>query len=202
MEYLSVGLEYLSLKMEHIIKAISHNNSLTAVSRTFDVDLSTIHSIWKEYQLSGKIAQAPKGGNRAKSLNSSKENILCDSVEDDCSLILEKSSDRFFNATNIRIKCNDLFKKIKFIPERRNIASTIQERDDYVIKYLEYSTSNRFILFIDETWFNISMRRNYGRATGGNPTEKIKKYQISEHNSLLGHIQNFGYVLKGFIKGV
>ncbi|KII70967.1 hypothetical protein RF11_09995 [Thelohanellus kitauei] len=105
--------------------------------------------------------------------------IIKQHVEDDCSLILEKSSDRFFNATNIRISK----KTIKFIPERRNIASTIQERDDYVIKYLEYSTSNRFILFIDETWFNISMRRNYGRATGGNPTEKIKKYQISEHNN-------------------
>ncbi|KII62643.1 hypothetical protein RF11_10974 [Thelohanellus kitauei] len=61
---------------QHIIDAISHNDSLTAVSRMFDVDLFTIHRIWKEYQLSGKIDKAPKGGNRAKSLNSSQE-IFC-----------------------------------------------------------------------------------------------------------------------------
>ncbi|KII61709.1 hypothetical protein RF11_09369 [Thelohanellus kitauei] len=107
-----------------------------------DVDLSTIHRIWKEYQISGKIAKALKGGNRAKSLNSSQ--------------------------------------RIKFIPERRNIPGTIQERHDYVIKYLEYSASNRFILFIDETGFDVSNRQSYGRATGGNPTEKnIKSKNMS-----------------------
>ncbi|KII67181.1 hypothetical protein RF11_11236 [Thelohanellus kitauei] len=146
----------------------------------FDVDLSTIHRIWREYQISGKITKAPKGRDRAKSLNNSQESILCYIVEDDCSLTLENLSDRFFNAKNIRISKNTVarylkeynysFKKIKFIPERRNIASTIRERHDYVIKYLEYSASNRFILFIDETGVNVSMRRNYGRATGGNPT--------------------------------
>ncbi|KII60919.1 hypothetical protein RF11_13891 [Thelohanellus kitauei] len=88
---------------QHIINAISPNNSLTAVSRMFDVDLSIIHRIWKEYQLSRKIAKAPKGGNRAKSLNISQESILWDIIEDDCSLTLENLSDRFFNATNIRI---------------------------------------------------------------------------------------------------
>ncbi|KII72188.1 hypothetical protein RF11_13096 [Thelohanellus kitauei] len=87
--------------------------------------------------------------------------ILCDIVEDDCSLTLENLSDRFFNATNIRIikktvarylkEYNYSFEKIKFIPERRIIASTIKETHDYVIKYLEYSLSNRFILFFDET---------------------------------------------------
>ncbi|KII63238.1 hypothetical protein RF11_07919 [Thelohanellus kitauei] len=103
---------------------------------------------------------------------------------DDFSLTLEQLSGRFFSATNIRISKNTVarylkeynysFKKIKFILERRNIASTIQERHDYVIKYLEYSSSNRFILFINETGFNVSMRRNYVRAICGNPTEKIK----------------------------
>ncbi|KII64841.1 hypothetical protein RF11_09250 [Thelohanellus kitauei] len=67
---------------------------------------------------------------------------------------------------------------IKFIQERRHIPSTIQERHDYVIKYLDYSASNIFILFIDETGFDVSIRGNYGRATGGDKTEKIKKIKF------------------------
>ncbi|KII74502.1 hypothetical protein RF11_10577 [Thelohanellus kitauei] len=69
---------------QHIINVISHNNSLTAVSRMFDVDLSTIHRIWKEYQLLGKNEKAPKNGNHAKELDKSQESILGDIVEDDC----------------------------------------------------------------------------------------------------------------------
>ncbi|KII73578.1 hypothetical protein RF11_05777 [Thelohanellus kitauei] len=111
-----------------------------------------------------------KGRNREQFLYGSQESILCDIVENDCSLTLEQLSGGFLSATNIRISKNTVarylkqynysFKKIKFIPERRNIAGTIQERSDYVIKYLIYSASNRFILFMDETGFNVSMRRN------------------------------------------
>ncbi|KII67230.1 hypothetical protein RF11_13866 [Thelohanellus kitauei] len=93
----------------------------------FDIDLSTIHMIWKEYQISGKIAKAPK--------------------------------DKIYSRTTKH-------------------SSTIQERHDYVIKYLDYSASNIFILFIDETGFDVSIRGNYGRATGGDKTEKIKKIKF------------------------
>ncbi|KII70825.1 hypothetical protein RF11_01269 [Thelohanellus kitauei] len=105
----------------------------------------------KEVQLSGKIVKASMSGNRAKILNASQQSILCDIFEDDCSLTLEQLSARFFRETNIRISKNTVarylkeynysFKKIKFIPELGNIASTIQERHEYVIKYLEYSAS-------------------------------------------------------------
>ncbi|KII70030.1 hypothetical protein RF11_01335 [Thelohanellus kitauei] len=98
----------------------------------FYVDLSTVHRIWKENQLSVKIDKAIKSENRSKNVNSYQESILCDIVKDDCSLSQENLSDGFFKAIYIQISERTLSRYLinEFIPEGRIIASKILERHD------------------------------------------------------------------------
>ncbi|KII74387.1 hypothetical protein RF11_13309 [Thelohanellus kitauei] len=77
---------------QHIVNAISHNSSISAVSQMFAFKISA-------------------GGNLAKLFDSDEESILCDIVEEDCSLTLQNFSNRFYNITNKRISQHAEFEK-------------------------------------------------------------------------------------------
>lgn len=67
------------------------------------------------------------------------------------------------------------FKRIQKIAYTVTTPSSEQHRKDHSLWFLRMYNSNRFIIYLDEVGFQVSMRRHYGRSPVGVRAQKVVK---------------------------
>lgn len=154
------------------------NLSILATAKTFGIPASTAYSLLRRYEDTGSIAPQPRGGARAKKLTPIALTSLAEWIEGRPDLTLGQLSMKLATVHSITIspkaiskaltKLGFTVKLLRVIPISRNCPSVVQARKIYAQKYLsEAPTDNRNIIWIDETGFNLHIRRKYGRARTG-----------------------------------
>ncbi|KII74070.1 hypothetical protein RF11_00056 [Thelohanellus kitauei] len=79
-------------------------------------------------------------------------------------------------------------KSVRAIPEKRNDEHTIliRKANAEMFILIEEQFASRNIIFLNEVWFNVSMRIKKGRSlVGRSPVSKIKKCEVKEYQHML-----------------
>ncbi|KII63926.1 hypothetical protein RF11_07773 [Thelohanellus kitauei] len=100
------------------------------------------------------MEKSPKGGNHRAKLTDEQKESLCDIVEEDCSLTIQRICDLFFERHNIRIRrstatrCFKDFhctlKNLRPIAERRNDLKNILDMKEYAMNFLRIAPHRQF----------------------------------------------------------
>jgi transposase len=112
--------------------------SITEAARVFKLPRQTVSSIVKNYEETGRKQAAHQGGNRRSILDAPKKEIICDWVDEDCTVSLASLAIRASVEFGLPIsrktveRCLKEFhytvKRTKLVPERRNSPDVIVDR--------------------------------------------------------------------------
>lgn len=161
-----------------IIRALdSGESSRVLVAKTFNVSYPSVVKIYGDYCKSGKVSKLKVGGMKPKKLGLEHETFIKNQLVENCSLTLKEIKVKLFERFSISV-CEatissyiDSFSfSIKRISKISNAAVTetlINQRRTYSSWFLEVTNEARNILFFDETGFQVTMRRHYGRSEKG-----------------------------------
>jgi len=166
---------------EKICKAYNNGNSINTICKAFDIKRTTVHEIVKKFLNSGLTESQRKGGNRPCKLNDEDKQQILEWVDKNCSLSMQKISNKIYDDFHIRISKPTVMKilkqfhyslkRIHCIPERRNNQLTIDTRREYALEFVRLLNilPEEKLIFIDEVGFNVSMRTGRGRSLIGTP---------------------------------
>lgn len=156
----------------------SPGNSLSSAARAFGIPKSTAYDIARRYMLTGQITPKPRGGSRCKKLTLHAEQALFHWVDNSADITLKRLAARLQSSFGITVsektvsksltKSGYTMKLLRTIPIGRNTPEVISARREYAFTFMNEAPSDRRqIIWIDESGFNMHLRRKYGRALAG-----------------------------------
>lgn len=190
---------------ERIIDFIENmNKSVKSAAGVFQCKRGTISRILKIYRDTGRRSKLTAGGKKKKKLTSEQIEMICSWVDEDCQITLAQLKQRAWSTFEVSICEKPLdkvlkefhfsFKRVGFIPEKRNEESTLilrQQFANWMIGLLS-SESHEKNFFLDETGFQCSMRSKYGRsALNTLPTKTISRVK-TKNDSLSAVMGKYG----------
>lgn len=151
---------------------------MSQAARTFGIAISTAHGIVRRYRATGQIDYNKRGGCVHKKLTNGVLQALLDWVENSADITLKTIVARIMSTFGVAVsektvslaltKSGFTMKLLRIIPESRNTPETICARREYALRFMnEAPMDRRHIIWIDETGFNLHLRRKYGRALAG-----------------------------------
>jgi transposase len=156
----------------------TNNASVSAAARTFGLAISTAHSILRRYEKAGTTAVLKRGGARiGKIVPAAMRAIeswvnerpdltlqaICNKLHEELTITVTKET-----VSNALTKMKYTIKLLRTIPASRNCPTTVQARLEYAQRFLnEVPADRRNIIWLDESGFNLHLRRKYGRARCG-----------------------------------
>lgn len=179
----------INSKISNDLRALiirSMNNGLTAnnIGEQFGILPNTVRKIYSTYRRTANIHKR-SAGHRLKKLSVLQINEICNWIDEDCSLSLRQLKERCLtqwplhqislSTINRALKTfHYSFKRISFVPERRNTPQIIQTRFEYAIRYNRIMFEREKIFFIDEYGIQVNSRTSYGRSVKNTRATKIK----------------------------
>lgn len=162
--------------MQHVLA--SPTVSISTAAHSFGIPKSTAHGIIQRYANTNQVAYKKRGGSRNKKLTNEGYQMLLDWVDNGPDSTLKTLKERLQITLGIDVSIKAIsialtkggftLKLIRAIPERRNTQETIDARKAYAMKFMsEAPIDRRQVIWIDETGFNLHLRRKYGRALAG-----------------------------------
>ncbi|OAD71061.1 hypothetical protein PHYBLDRAFT_171124 [Phycomyces blakesleeanus NRRL 1555(-)] len=93
-------------------------------------------------------------------------------------------------------KCALTIKKLEKLPEKRDDVSTIEMRQDRILKWQQLADFNYLsnCVFIDEAGFNMHIKRTFGRSVSGTPAKTTVPMQRGVSITILGAMCERGIV--------
>ena len=174
-----------------ICEKYDKNESFRSISDSLNVNYQSVASIIKIYKANGRIESLKSHSGRRTKLSDEDKTFILSQISEDCSVTLNALKIKILNARNINVSkstlCRTLldfhysFKRVSFIPERRNTLDTIEKRYQYATVAINMSPQKTF--YLDEMGVSFVMRCAHGRARIGQTPRKtvaaIKSRNIS-----------------------
>jgi transposase len=111
---------------------------ISEAARVFKIPRQTVSSIVKKYEESGEKQKGRRGGNRKAILDDSQKDIICDWVDEECTVSMASLAIRASAEFGLPVtrkpaeRCLKEFhytvKRTKLVPERRNSPDVIVDR--------------------------------------------------------------------------
>lgn len=158
-----------------IVKNCEENGMpISVCARILGINRTTVSKFLKVYRQRGTTVPLKTGGKSCLLTEREKE-LLCDKLDQDCTLSLISLQQYCLSEFGKRLSKSSLsralnsfhytFKRVQCIPEARLSESTTEARFQYASRmFQKFNTSMENIYFIDEVGFNLSMRCKYGWA--------------------------------------
>lgn len=157
---------------------LSPGKSIASAAVAFGIPKSTAYDINKRFVVSGNIFATKKGGAFQKKMTPAIEQALLDWVDNEADTTLKTLAERILNRFGIAVSQSTVsralsrngftLKLLRQIPESRNSPEVIAARKDYANVFMrDQPIDRKCIVWVDETGFNLHLRRKYGRALAG-----------------------------------
>lgn len=127
---------------------------------------------------SGEVEPRPRGGRRFVKITNDIIETILNWLEENCQLTLKTICERVFVTFNVTVTNTTISKHLEgrlftsklthYLPDRINTPENKEARKIYVERIIQYVALQKFIIFVDETNFNLLCRRKVGRSRRGN----------------------------------
>ena len=169
-----------------IITAYENNQDYVALADSLSINRDTARSIVRVWMTEGGVERRPQGGARNVRMDREMINALLEIAREEpfttLTTIKEKLEQRFPEKPTVHISTisrhlKDQLISLKIagkdadVPYRRNIATTKDNRFNYVT-WLTTLSVNDNIIYVDECAINLFTRRTQGRAPIGQPVRQ------------------------------
>lgn len=152
--------------------------SIRSAARVFGIKYSTAHAIVQRFKTTGDQEMAKRGGTRKTKMTNIATQAVLDWIDNRPDMTLHAISAKILEDFEISVskktvamilnKAGFTFKLSRAIPESRNCPASIEARRVYAQTFhCEAPLDNRRIIWVDETGFNLHLRRRHGRALSG-----------------------------------
>lgn len=156
----------------------SPGKSIASAALAFGIPRSTAYDIKRRYDSTGQMTRAAKGGAINTKISSSALQALLDWVDNEADVTLRSLSSKILAQFGITLSMSTIsrvltkngftLKLLRTIPECRNSPDVIAARRCYANELMSNPPiDRRCIIWVDETGFNLHLRRKYGRAPSG-----------------------------------
>lgn len=168
------------------------------------INVTTVYGIIRAYNATGTHLQKKRGGYVPQIINPIMKCRIQEWIDEDAGITLKnlkaKLAEEFgISASTTTIsKCISSFhysmKRLQLQPARRNDMKSLECRQIYALKYIGFQSmfSERNIIFIDETGFNVSMRTSRGRSKKGTPAVLVVPQIRSRNISVCCAMSKYG----------
>ena len=155
------------------------NISVSAAARTFGICISSAHAIMRRQECASEVVIGTWGGARIKKMTPEAIEAVSRWVDEKPDSTLQELRNKLAIGLSI-VVCKQTIsraltrigytvKLIRALPESRNCPETLQSRREYAQRFLgDAPADRRNVIWVDETGFNLHLRRKYGRARIGN----------------------------------
>ena len=192
------------LFIEHIENGL---HSIKSAAKIFAIPYTTAYGIYKKSLKNSDETINTHGGKRNIKITEDIKNLISNLIEERPDLTLKKIADIIANEKNVVLsissisktltKLNFTFKLLRYIPVARNLPEKILARYNYAVDYNANSPNNRQnIIWLDETGFNLHIRRKFGRAKKGEIASIIIPTQRGKNISIAAAMSKDGPLLK------
>ncbi|KII70776.1 hypothetical protein RF11_02538 [Thelohanellus kitauei] len=195
------------LYRKRIVGAYQKGRKESEFSIVLVVARSTINSVIKIFNESGRIDSNKRGYIKPEKLNEDQKEIIESWIDDNASIPLKTFVSKVQEEMDISVGKSTIDrvlqrfhysgKCVSIIPERRNNESTQNIRERYGTRYLEplQSLKEHQFIFIDECGVNISMRTSHGRSKIGSPAIHVVPNLRSRNISICAAMNVNGMLL-------
>lgn len=164
---------------ERFIDYVNENAiSASAAAAIFAIKKQTAISIWNSYKATGSKMPKRKGGSCATKTSSQVKELVAQLVDSDPDLTLNQIclavSERLYivispsTASRVLTTIGYTMKITRLVPEARNCEAQIAARYAYANMFIRDCPIERErVIWIDETGFNLHLRRSQGRSLRG-----------------------------------
>ena len=157
-------------------RVVNDGDSTTTVANDLRLKRSTVAMIVKTYRDTGRIFRSSERGKRGTKVTPDLEAFLEITMEREPGITLSRLKTKCIQELNINVAISSLYKanlkitlkRSSIILDRVNDPERRQLRREYATDFLlNHSADIRKNVFVDESGFNLHMRRNYGRSHRG-----------------------------------
>jgi transposase len=186
------------------IKA-SPAQSIRAIAQIFGIKYSTAYAMVRRFEDTGSTDSMKRGGARNLKMTPAARNAVLDWVDNQPDLTLQTIATRLQQEHNITIslktvatvlnKAGFTFKLTRAIPASRNCPETISARHAYAQNFRQHSPlDSQNIIWVDETGFNLHLRRRHGRALSGLRANLTVPNNRGRNISICGAMSKEGFI--------
>lgn len=162
------------------IKAIlskKESEKLGDIATMFDINPKTGSSIMSKFYRTGRMERDTRQGGRPYKVTPEICEFVSAMVDQNPALTLKQIKSQIMEnfhvfisemtVSTILTKQGFTVKLIRQIPESRNTEETLDQRMVYCWDFVNHKPMDDHIIYIDETGFNLHVRRHFGRARKG-----------------------------------
>jgi len=193
-------------KRQDIIFALERGSqSRNSVAESFNVPYSTVCTIYSQFLLTNKLNKGKKGCSKPKKLTDSQVAFLKQCINENCSLTLKELRMKILDEFAISISEPTISKYIQgfnFSMKRLNLIAQAAVTPELQAARREYSSwmlhchnEGRNVIFIDETGFQITMRRFHGRSQIGTRAISIVPALRTRNKTVIAAFSRVGLLL-------
>jgi transposase len=157
----------------------SEASSRKQVASAFGLPYSTVCRIYSDFCKNGEVKIPKRGGNKKRKLESEDLEKMQEWIAEDCSRTLEELKTKLADecSKNVSVETvrrnlerfNFSVKRVRLIAEAADSPELWNQRSEFAYWLASSDYMNGHVIFVDETGFKTSMRRNRGRSERGTP---------------------------------
>jgi transposase len=188
---------------ERIVHILENNlQSRSEVAISFSLPYSTVCEIYNAFNKAGRVVMPQRGGSRNKKLSEVEIRAISRWLEEDCTLTLREIQRRISIVFNIQVSVetvrnylkgfNFTLKRVHCVPQAADTDELWLARRDYSLWFCRTNVRNGNVIFIDESGFQLTLRRGRGRSQKGKrsilivPRTRTKNLSVIAGMSALG----------------
>ena len=175
-----------------VLRAIKTGTlSDTSIAATYNLKRSTVYSVRKIWETSGRETALPRGGRRSEKMTNNQKEAVLNWVDADCTSTNRQLVKRTENVFEIRVSESTVsrllkdfhysVKRVSLVPERRNSAEVIEAHFHFAVRMVSLETRRDDMFYLDEVGFQFTMRSLYGRSPAGTRAN-VRVPQIRSRN--------------------
>lgn len=196
-----------------IQKVEDAGESISKVSADLLVNRTTINAILKIYRTTGRIEKATGRGHPVNKISTEIGEFIEKHVETNPGITLDMIKSKCLNEWNLSLSIPTIrlylralkvtLKRSRIILDRVNDPIRLELRNKFATDFLtKASMDDRKNVFVDESGFNLHMRRNYGRSKRGSRVNFTVPTVRGRNVSFLSAINGIGVIhFKIFVSG-
>lgn len=191
-------MNYGNRERQLIVEAANRGDDWSALASTLAVKYKTAYS-WVR---SGEIEGKKRGGSKPSILTEAMKASIIGMIEDDPTLTMKKMQAAILREYHLTVSTMTIsnylngqlysIKKLHHKPQNMNLMENKIKRKSYVQELNAYIQEGRQIMFVDETNFNLFIRRKTGRSRVGTRAVCTLPPSRGPNLHLIGAITNNG----------
>lgn len=190
-------------KRADIIRSLENGDmSRKDVAKSLNISYVAVAKIYSDFCKTGKTAKLKVGGQKPKKLSGDHINFLKELLINDCTQTLKILKEKIlikFGISVCEATISNYIDAFNFSIKRLSKVSISaltevlsNERREYSKWFLELQNEGRNFLFFDETGFQITMRKGYGRSEKGKKAIAVTPTIKSRNKTVMAAMWNQG----------